>query len=172
MSLFRSSRLVAVGLTLAVFAAGCASAGSTTAPTAGSSAAAGGVTVGTASGPVGTFLTGPNGTLYTKSTDSMNTSTCTTGTCATNWPALTVPAGQQATAGTGVTGTLGSFARADGSMQVTYNGLPLYYWLQHTNPGDTTGNGVGGFSVALAAGSAPASGAPASSPAASTSSKY
>jgi predicted lipoprotein with Yx(FWY)xxD motif len=172
MSLFRSSRLVAVGLTLAVFAAGCASAGSTTAPTAGSSAAAGGVTVGTASGSLGTFLTGPNGlTLYTKSTDSANTSTCT-GNCATNWPALKVPSGQQATAGAGVTGTLASFALADGTMQVTYNGRPLYYWIQDKAPGDTTGNGVGGFAVALAAGSAPASGAPASSPAASTSSGY
>jgi predicted lipoprotein with Yx(FWY)xxD motif len=171
MNLFRSSRLVAGALAVAVFAAGCAGSG-TTAPTAGTSAAAGGVTVSTMSGSLGTYLVGPNGlTLYTKSTDSMNTSTCT-GNCATNWPALKVPSGQQATAGAGVTGTLGSFALADGTMQVTYNGLPLYYWIQDKAAGDTTGNGVGGFSVALAAASAPASGAPASSPAASTSSGY
>src|SRR5581483_2981787 len=33
--------------------------------------------------------------------------------------------------------------RADGSKQVTYNGMPLYYWQGDKAPGDTTGQGVG-----------------------------
>src|SRR5207253_10444719 len=94
---------------------------------ASSPSSAGSVTVGSASSNLGTFLTGPNGkTLYTHAGDSVNTSTCTGG-CLTAWPALTVASRQQPTAGSGVTGTLGTFSRSDGSMQVTYNGLPLYY---------------------------------------------
>jgi predicted lipoprotein with Yx(FWY)xxD motif len=132
------------------------SAGGASSPTI-----AGSGTVGSASSNLGTFLTGPNGkTLYTHAGDSMNTSTCTGG-CLTAWPALTVASGQRPTAGSGVTGTLGTFSRSDGSLQVTYNGLPLYYWQGDTKAGDTTGQGVNGFTVALAAGSA--SGTPAAS---------
>jgi predicted lipoprotein with Yx(FWY)xxD motif len=43
---------------------------------------------------------------------------------------------------------LGTLTRADGTVQVTYNGLPLYGWKSDAKPGDTTGEGVGGFSVA------------------------
>ncbi len=120
-------------------------------------ASTGPVTIGAASsGKLGPFLTGPDGrTLYTHAGDSMNTSTCT-GSCLTAWPPLTVTAGQHPTAGAGVTGKLGTFARTDGTTQVTYNGLPLYYWQGDAKAGDATGNGVGGFSVAAAAGSAPA----------------
>ena len=83
------------------------------------------------------------------------TSTCT-GRCLTAWPPLTVTAGQQPTAGPGVTGHLGSFTRTDGTTQVTYNGWPLYSWPGDAKPGDATGQGVGGFSVATTAVSAPA----------------
>ena len=37
---------------------------------------------------------------------------------------------------------LGTITRSDGTMQVTYNGWPLYYWAQDKAPGDTTGQGV------------------------------
>ena len=120
------------------------------------SAAAGGVAIGTASSAsLGTFLTGANGkTLYTHAGDGSNTSTCT-GACATAWPPLTVAAGGQPTAGAGVTGKLGTLTRADGTMQVTSAGLPLYYWQGDAKPGDTTGDGVNGFSVAKVGGTAP-----------------
>jgi len=128
---------------------------------ASSPSSAGSVTVGSASSTLGTFLTGPNGkTLYTHAGDSMNTSTCTGG-CLTAWPALTVASGAHPTAGSGVTGTLGTFSRSDGGVQVTYNGLPLYYWQGDAKAGDTTGQGVNGFMVALVAGSA--AGTPAAS---------
>jgi predicted lipoprotein with Yx(FWY)xxD motif len=119
-------------------------------PTAAPSApATGGVVVGTATTSLGVVLAAPNGfTLYTRSGDSANTSSCTAG-CLAAWPALTVPAGGTASAGTGVTGTVGTFTRADdGTTQVTYKGLPLYFWKSDPKPGDVTGQGIGGFSVA------------------------
>jgi predicted lipoprotein with Yx(FWY)xxD motif len=46
-------------------------------------------------------------------------------------------------------GTVGTFTRTDdGTTQVTYKGLPLYFWKGDTKPGDVTGQGIGGFSVA------------------------
>jgi len=95
---------------------------------------------------LGSFLAGPNGnTLYTFKKDTANSgkSACSGG-CAGAWPALTVAAGTTPTAGTGVTGTLATITRDDGSLQVTYNGLPLYYFKNDAAPGDTKGQGVGG----------------------------
>lgn len=108
-----------------------------------------GVVVGTATTSLGVILVAPSGlTLYTRAGDSANTSSCSGG-CLASWPALTVPAGGTASAGTGVTGTVGTFTRADdGTTQVTYKGLPLYFWKSDTKPGDVTGQGIGGFSVA------------------------
>ena len=115
---------------------------------ASSSAAASGVVVNMATSSLGPVLTGPNGlTLYTRTGDTATTSSCT-GQCATAWPPLTVATGATATGGTGVTGTFATLTRADGTLQVTYNGLPLYGWQKDAKPGDVTGQGVGGFSVA------------------------
>ena len=98
-----------------------------------------------------TFLTGPNGkTLYTHTGDSVNTSTCT-GACLTAWP-LTLSAGQQPSAGAGVTGHLSTFARSYGSVQVTYNGLPPYYWQGDAKRMTTTGQAINGFAVAVGRG--------------------
>lgn len=41
-------------------------------------------------------------------------------------------------------GTVGTTQRADGGLQVKYNGMPLYYWAKDQTPGDTTGENVGG----------------------------
>ena len=153
----------AAGLIIvAVLAAACSSA-ATTAPTqapsqapvasaapstaAGSpaaSTAAGGTVVTTATTSLGPVLVGPNGlTLYTHAGDSATASTCTGG-CAAAWPPLAGPA----TGGAGVSGTFATLTRDDGSVQATYNGLPLYGWKNDTKPGDVTGQGVNGFSVA------------------------
>jgi Secreted repeat of unknown function len=43
-------------------------------------------------------------------------------------------------------------------VQVTYDGLPLYYWQGDAKPGDATGQGVGGFVVATVGGGSPALG--------------
>ena len=89
------------------------------------------------------LVAGSNGmTVYTFTNDTVGsgTSACSGG-CLTKWPALTVAAGAAPTAGDGVTGTLGTITRADnGSLQVTYNGLPLYFYQNDKAPGDTNGS--------------------------------
>jgi predicted lipoprotein with Yx(FWY)xxD motif len=82
-------------------------------------------------------------TLYQFAKDQANVSNCSGG-CAAAWPPLVVAAGQSPTAGDGVTGKLDVITRQDGSLQVTYNGLPLYYFASDSKPGDTNGQGVGG----------------------------
>lgn len=101
-----------------------------------------------ASGTPGKFLTGTNGmTLYIYKKDSPNASACTAD-CAANWPPFTVATDAGLTAGDGVTGKLTTFARADGSMQVAYNGAPLYFFVADQAAGDTTGQGLEDFVVA------------------------
>jgi predicted lipoprotein with Yx(FWY)xxD motif len=89
------------------------------------------------------LVAGSNGmTVYTFTNDTAGsgTSACSGG-CLTKWPALTVAAGATPTAGDGVAGKLGTITRADnGSLQVTYNGLPLYFYQGDKAPGDTTGS--------------------------------
>jgi len=91
----------------------------------------------------GGFLVDANGmTLYLFTKDTTSASTCSGG-CATNWPPLTVTG--QPVAGAGVDASLlGTTTRADGSIQVTYNGHPLYYYKSDHAAGDENGQGVGG----------------------------
>jgi predicted lipoprotein with Yx(FWY)xxD motif len=81
-------------------------------------------------------------TVYTFDSDSPSVSRFNGG-CATTWPPLTIASGQTPTGGPGVTGQLGTITRADGSLQVTYKGLPLYFFHSATKPGDTKGNYTG-----------------------------
>jgi len=97
-------------------------------------------------GTLGTFLVATNGmTLYKYTRDAANVSNCT-GQCAAVWPPYTVSGSDAASlaGATGINGQLGTIKRADGSMQVTYNGMPLYFYAKDKNPGDTTGQNVGG----------------------------
>jgi predicted lipoprotein with Yx(FWY)xxD motif len=167
-NLTRLSGLVAV---LLVAAACSSSGGATTAPTTAATAAASAApTAAASSAPseaaseapsaaaggaytltivtsatVGKYLSGEDGkTLYVFSPDSTpNKSTCT-GSCATNWPPFTLDPGETAVAGAGVTGTIATFARDDGSTQVSYNGKPLYYFANDKAAGDTNGQGIAG----------------------------
>jgi predicted lipoprotein with Yx(FWY)xxD motif len=90
---------------------------------------------------LGSFLVDAKGmTLYAYANDTANTSTCT-ATCATNWPPLLTNGAP--TAGAGVTASmLGTLTRADGSVQVTYDSKPLYYFAADKAAGDTKGEGV------------------------------
>lgn len=92
----------------------------------------------------GPSLVGPDGmTLYIFTQDTDGTSTCT-GDCAAAWPPLTVGAGAEIEGGDGVTGELAIIERDDGTSQVTYDGMPLYFYAEDAEPGDATGEGVGG----------------------------
>ena len=85
--------------------------------------------------------------LYVHAGDSVTASTCL-DTCATAWPPLFIAAGTKIVAPPGAKGAFGSITRPDGSVQVTYRGKPLYFWQNDVNPGDTTGQGINGFTVA------------------------
>ena len=152
---------------MVLIAAACSSAGGASGapsapapgPTDGGSAGDA-IVVGVGTGSVGDYLTGPDGrTLYIFTPDSAETSTCFDA-CAETWPPLTVGAGGTVTGDAGATGTFTTFARPDGSLQVAYDGAPLYYFASDTAPGDTKGEGVGGkwFVAAPDGGGAPAEG--------------
>ena len=84
------------------------------------------------------LVDGKGMTLYMFTKDSANTSACA-DQCLVAWP----PLFGQPTAGNGVDDSkLGSFQRADGSTQATYNGWPLYYWKSDAKPGDVLGQDV------------------------------
>lgn len=91
---------------------------------------------------LGTFLVDAKGmTLYLYTKDSPGVSVCKDA-CLEAWPPLLTNG--DPVAGEGVTGKLGTITRDDGSVQVTYNDMPLYYYITDTKAGDTTGQGVGG----------------------------
>lgn len=91
---------------------------------------------------LGRFLVDGKGmTLYLYTKDSPGVSVCKDG-CLEAWPPLLTNGDPQA--GEGVTGKLGTITRDDGTVQVTYEDLPLYYYASDTKTGDTTGQGVGG----------------------------
>jgi predicted lipoprotein with Yx(FWY)xxD motif len=92
---------------------------------------------------LGDFLVAANGmTLYLFENDSTNRSNCY-DQCADAWPPLTIDEGQTPVAGPGLSGNLGTTNRDDGTIQVTYSGMPLYFWAADQEPGDATGQGVG-----------------------------
>jgi predicted lipoprotein with Yx(FWY)xxD motif len=176
-----SLRVLGLGAATAVLLAACGGAAATptavtptlapATPAAPASVTAGGsLTIATGTTSVGTVLTGKDGlTLYTWKKDTTPNSSGCTGGCATAWPPVTVGTGETPIAGAGVTGTLATFTRSDGSTQVSYNGAALYYFASDSKAGDATGQGKGDFFVATPSG---ASGSPAAttgaSPAAST----
>jgi predicted lipoprotein with Yx(FWY)xxD motif len=82
--------------------------------------------------------------LYVYTKDTPNTSVCK-GECLSNWPALKVTG--TPTAGSGVDASLlGTIQRSDdGSTQVTYKGMPLYYFAGDSQTGDLNGQNVGGI---------------------------
>jgi predicted lipoprotein with Yx(FWY)xxD motif len=92
---------------------------------------------------LGQMLIGPNGmTLYQFTKDTPGASTCT-DKCATSWPPLTVKSAADIVPGVNLPGKFDVLTRADGTLQVTYNGVALYYWNKDQKIGDTTGDAVG-----------------------------
>lgn len=96
------------------------------------------------SGIPGKFLAGSRGrTLYLFEADKSGASACS-GACAAAWPPDTATGSPQA--GSGVSKSLlGTIKRADGTMQLTYNGHPLYYFTADTAAGTAHGQGVKAF---------------------------
>lgn len=100
------------------------------------------------SAKLGTYLIGSSGmTLYASSADTANFSHCT-GKCVEAWAPYTITATSSlANTQAGVNGTTSYLKRSDGSLQVTYNGAPLYFSHLDNASGDTNGTSVSGWSV-------------------------
>lgn len=131
--------LVAAAAALTFVLGACSPTGG--GPSASPPATADTVTLTVSHTSAGDALAGSNNgkTLYTNNKEQGGNIACT-GDCAAAWPPLTGPVA----AGSGVTGTLGTVTRPDGSDQATYNGSPLYYYVNDAAAGDATGQGIGG----------------------------
>jgi predicted lipoprotein with Yx(FWY)xxD motif len=101
--------------------------------------------IGSAALAPGTALVDGTGrALYLFEADTGTTSTCT-GACAQVWPPLLASGPAPVTTGAAEASLVGASPRADGTLQVTYDGHPLYYFAGDTAPGDVRGQGIHNF---------------------------
>jgi predicted lipoprotein with Yx(FWY)xxD motif len=136
--------LVALAVAACGSGGGAATAAAVSTPKTSTGASA---TVGVANSSLGSILVNSTGrTLYLFKADVGAKSACT-GACAAAWPPL-LSTGKP-TAGTGLTASkLGTITRSGGNQQVTYNGHPLYSFINDKKPGQTTGQGSTAFGAA------------------------
>jgi predicted lipoprotein with Yx(FWY)xxD motif len=154
--------LLPVLAAVACLAAGCGSStGSATTPSDGAALVS---TARNASLGSSVLVNQSGLTLYTLSAESRSHFICTKGAtvpgssgthCLSLWKPLLAPPGAKLG---GAVGSLDVVMRPDGvGNQVTYRGLPLYTFVQDTQPGDALGNGfkdVGTWSPATVGGGA------------------
>lgn len=141
--------LIPAGLGASLLLAACGSSSqhsnssSTTASKPASTSTAA-LTIGTASGSMGTYLTGASGrAVYLWVADKPDKSVCS-GSCAQYWPPLTASS-MPKVAGSANAADITLIARPGGSKQVAYKGHPLYYFIADTSAGMTSGEGNNGF---------------------------
>jgi predicted lipoprotein with Yx(FWY)xxD motif len=146
--------LAAGALILGLILTGCSSGGSTTPASDGagdsygapssepSQPAASDSGLKVADTSLGSVVVDGNGMtayMFDKDTQGATESACT-GACLQNWPPITVSSDKPV--GAGITGELGTIKTADGKMQVTLDGWPLYLFAGDQKAGDVTGQGV------------------------------
>jgi predicted lipoprotein with Yx(FWY)xxD motif len=138
----RTSLPLLGALPLAVLAlAGCGGNASHALPTTNDGRPA---SVGVAGTGLGNVLVDRQGrTLYLFARDSGTTSACA-GACAVNWPPLRVR-GTPLVGSGAKSSDVGKTRRPDGVSQLTYNGHPLYTFVNDKKPGDTNGEGINAF---------------------------
>lgn len=111
------------------------------------------------------LVDGAGKTLYLYSRDEKKVSNCYDN-CERAWPILRPPASGAPTGSSDINGTLAVIDRRDGTKQVTYNDIPLYYYAQDAAPNDTKGQAVGNVWWILAPGLNTITQGPAAAPAA------
>jgi predicted lipoprotein with Yx(FWY)xxD motif len=110
------------------------------------------VNIGTAGGRSNVLVDQSGCALYLNSQDTATT-TAVDAALIVTWP----PAHAPGTAGDGVQASnLGTFARPDGTSQVTYFGHQLYYFTGDKAPGDGNGQGKANFFLVNGADGSPA----------------
>lgn len=78
--------------------------------------------------------------LFTNDTQNGDSSACVDD-CATEWEPMTTAGNPVAGAGV-IQNLLGTITREDGTLQVTYNGWPLYYYSGDRGAGSAGGQGM------------------------------
>jgi predicted lipoprotein with Yx(FWY)xxD motif len=153
--------IISVGLVAAACGSSPTSAVSNTSTTGSKAASVPAITIGSTTNPtLGTILVNAAGaTLYRFAADQNGQSSCT-GACAQLWPPLTVAAGSQPKGSSGMVGVFATSKRADGTLQVTYNGSPLYTFSGDKTPGSTAGQGVLGMWFVVNVSATPVAAAP------------
>jgi predicted lipoprotein with Yx(FWY)xxD motif len=95
-------------------------------------------------GELGMIIVSSEGlTLYDFHKDQGGKSSCY-GACAGAWPPLLTDGEPKAEAGA-MASQLGTTRRKDGTVQVTYNGWPLYAYAGDKAPGEANGNDIDQF---------------------------
>src|SRR5450755_2280521 len=110
----------------------------------------------------GTILVDSRGlTLYHLTGEQNGKWICTSTACVGTWRPLTAKSGAKFAGGVG---SLGTVRRPDGTVQLTFKGMPLYTFVKDVKPGQATGEGIKdvGIWTAVTVGS-PVSRAPAAS---------
>jgi predicted lipoprotein with Yx(FWY)xxD motif len=151
----RTIALITASIGAALLAASCGGPayGSTSASSGGGYPGAAGTPPGS-SGPSATIavrstalgqilVDGSGRTLYLFAGDQGTASSCYNA-CAGVWPPATATGAPVAGAGVHQS-LLATTARKDGSMELVYNGHPLYYFISDKQPGDTTGQALSSF---------------------------
>jgi len=79
--------------------------------------------------------------LYAANQEANGTIVCT-ASCTSIWKPLTLDGAGVPTAEASVTSKLGTIMRPGGGTQVTFDGRPLYRFVEDPDPGTVTGNGA------------------------------
>jgi len=145
--------VIALALTGGLLAAACGGDNTSSTPTAASQSSAtssgstaNGAAVAVAKTSLGQVVTDTSGmTLYVfdKDTAGSGKSTCS-GACATAWPPATTT-NATPKAPSGLSGSLTTIKRDDGSLELTLDGRPLYRYAGDSAAGQTNGDGINGF---------------------------
>ncbi len=131
----------ALAVSVLVAACGSGSSSSGAKSTASSTTATGMTIVAAASNPTlgRTVLVDAHGlTLYRLSGEGAGKFICT-GSCTKLWHPL---AASSRAAPSGTVESLGTIKRPDGTLQVTFRGMPLYTFAQDRKPADAKGQGI------------------------------
>jgi predicted lipoprotein with Yx(FWY)xxD motif len=95
----------------------------------------------------GTVLADRSGhTLYELSTEAHGKIHCrVAGGCVAAWPPLQITRGQKVGIGAGIKGKVGTISRSSTTLQVTFNGYPVYTFSGDSGKAQTHGENIEAF---------------------------
>ena len=130
--------LTSIAIAFALGLAACGGSDDSTATTGG--AAGDTVAVSSVSGTGEVLVDSGGNALYTPDQEASGKISCT-GACESEWMPLTISGSSQPTASSDVGGEVSTVKRPGGGEQVTFDGAPLYTFVEDGGPGKVTGDG-------------------------------